>query len=667
MSAQPSAFVPFTPEQRSSFLAYRFGSTLDWSSRILVEINYPVEEIRWFVDAVQGVCKGKEQRIAHATLATRAQRFKNPAQAKSLAKRAIVADREWSRLHRRMIFDIESPKPGEREGKEKRARTRYTDYLTPAAVWAQEAEGRAKKSDEVLWKKDSKHRFTVRQDILAEAIKMLPKFERVEDMPATAQPIDPQPLPIGEYVKQREDRIRAENERVLTRLCEGELWDADEIEDRIVTLEAYYTHIRLELKKKCESARGILEGLRDTRFVRAMNTGEWLDDAELVDEVDAEVDATKGVAHVPLSAAPPSGKDSTKGVAGVPLSVPPSQPDSDTPKATGAPVTKGYAHVPLSTPPAETVSSEFEETVSTAPSLAVDEVPKTKNEALTLQCALEYAAVVIAVFPLWGVSGGLCDCPAGRECRSAGKHPLARFAKNGVKDATTDPAQIKKWFKAHPSANLAIAMGGALRLIALDSDPRNGGDASVCDLVEAHGDAWLETHTVRTGGNGNHFLYRLPEGVEVHKGKIAPGIDVKAAGGYLVAPPSVHASGRTYEVEKNIEIAVAPDWLIEELTRTPDVQPSKVVNFQERQQKPDSTAARFFGAGERNDRLRDVMCGRWTHGYATDENDLYQQMIEVRDARCEFVPNDPPPTDLELWKMAQRTVRKFPRGERATA
>jgi hypothetical protein len=664
-------FVPFTPEERASFLAYRFGSTLDWSSRILVEINYPVEELRWFVDAVQGICRGKEQRIAHATLATRAQRFKNPAQAKVLAKRAITADREWSRLHRRMIFDIESPKPGEREGKDKRARTRYTDYLTPAAVWAQEAEGRAKKSDEVRWKKESKHRFAERQKILTEAVKMLPAFERVEDMPPTAQAKEPCPLSISEYVQQRRDRLLAENERVLARLSEGELIDANEIDDRIAVLEAYYNQVRGEIIKKFQSTRDVLEGLKLTRCVRAMNLGE-VDEADqiadqIADEAPDENCATKGYTHVPLSTETANGKYSTKGYVGVPLSVPPSQPDSDTPKATGAPVTKGYAHVPLSGSPAEAASGEVEETVSTAPKQAVDEVPKTENEALTLQRALEYAAVEIAVFPLWGVSSGICDCPAGRECRSAGKHPLARFAKNGVKDATTDPAQIKTWFKAHPSANLAIAMGGALRLIALDSDPRNGGDASVCDLVEAHGDGWLETHTVRTGGNGNHFLYRLPEGVEVHKGKIAPGVDVKAAGGYLVAPPSVHASGRTYEVEKNIEIAVAPDWLIEELTRSPEVQPSTVINFQERRLKSTSEAARFFSGGERNDGLRDVACGRWTHGYATDAGDLYQQMREVRDTRCEFVPGDPPPDDAWLREMVQRTTQKFARGERATA
>jgi hypothetical protein len=181
--------------------------------------------------------------------------------------------------------------------------------------------------------------------------------------------------------------------------------------------------------------------------------------------------------------------------------------------------------------------------------------------------ALTWAGQGAAVFPLYGVADGVCDCREGSECRSAGKHPLARLVPRSVKDATTDPETIRRWWASAPLANLSVAMGGPHRLLAVDVDPRAGGDASLCDLVEAHGDEWLETFTVRTGGNGHHFIFRLPEGVEVHRAKLAPGIDVKAKGGYLVAAPSAHASGRRYEVEKNTYAAEAPAWLVEELTR----------------------------------------------------------------------------------------------------
>jgi hypothetical protein len=288
-----------------------------------------------------------------------------------------------------------------------------------------------------------------------------------------------------------------------------------------------------------------------------------------------------------------------------------------------------------------------------------------------LEYALEYAAQGIAVFPLHTVFDDICSCRKGSECKSKGKHPRWHRADlpNGVDNASTDPAQIKIWWERWKDANLAIAMGGEHRLIALDSDPRNGGDASVCDLAEAHGNDWFDTYTVRTGGNGNHFLYRLPHGVEVHRKDIAPGVDVKAAGGYLVAPPSVHASGRNYEVINNVEIAVAPDWLIEELTRAADVQPSKVIDFQERSQTYGNAGLRFYADGERNNGLLRLALGRWAHAEQygiNDANDLFQQVREARETRC-AAGKEPPPSDAVLWDMVQRTTRKFARGERVSA
>jgi hypothetical protein len=147
----------FSPEERASFLGWRFGSTLDWASIILTEIGYPVEENRWFVDAVCGIYqrtkahyKDQGVPIPHGALAKRAQRFKNKSQASDLVRSAIERDAEWSRLKRMMIFDVERPKPHERCGKDKRAATKYTDYLTPAAVRFTDPEEVAAEVDEKL-------------------------------------------------------------------------------------------------------------------------------------------------------------------------------------------------------------------------------------------------------------------------------------------------------------------------------------------------------------------------------------------------------------------------------------------------------------------------------------------------------------------------------------
>jgi hypothetical protein len=284
-------------------------------------------------------------------------------------------------------------------------------------------------------------------------------------------------------------------------------------------------------------------------------------------------------------------------------------------------------------------------------------IDSVELESEALPYALDMAAQGIAVFPVYGCTDGVCHCPEGSECRSAGKHPIPSLTPRGVKNATIDPKQIRRWFAKEPHANLAWAMGGLLRLIGVDVDPRSEGDASLCDLVEAHGAAWLETFTVRTGSLGNHFVFRLPEGVEPHRGKLAPGIDLKAEGGYLVAPPSVHASGRRYEVEKNVYIAEAPDWLVAELTRS-EGEPAKVpVDFQAYRDRKSSGGGPIIVEGERNERLFRVGCALWGKGEVGSRAELLQRLMETNVERV-----SPPLAPDEVYKIVDSISSRYPFG-----
>jgi hypothetical protein len=290
--------------------------------------------------------------------------------------------------------------------------------------------------------------------------------------------------------------------------------------------------------------------------------------------------------------------------------------------------------------------------------------------------AQQFAAERIGVLAIWGTADGMCDCPKGSECRSPGKHPHGRLALNGVYSSTGDTAAIRDLFRADPRMNYGLAMGGELNLICVDIDPRNDGDATYYDLCEAHGDgAFPKTFTVRTGGDGWHRLYRMPEEIKAATGelkaKLGPGVDVKAQGGYIVGAGSSHVSGKSYEVEENEYIAPAPEWIVRALRKAAaGDEPEKVIDFQaHRDRKPlaSSGVARTFGRGERNDGLRDVCLGRWVHGWAETPEDLFRQLVEVRDTRCEWAAGDPPPSDSELRDLIQRTVRKYARGQREGA
>src|SRR3954468_8286436 len=72
---------------------------------------------------------------------------------------------------------------------------------------------------------------------------------------------------------------------------------------------------------------------------------------------------------------------------------------------------------------------------------------------------------------------------------------------------------------------------------------------------------------------GRH-LYFLALGLDIpnSSGRIGPGVDVRGAGGYVVAPPSCHASGRRYRWHGLYGgIAMLPHWLARELTTPPAI------------------------------------------------------------------------------------------------
>ena len=157
--------------------------------------------------------------------------------------------------------------------------------------------------------------------------------------------------------------------------------------------------------------------------------------------------------------------------------------------------------------------------------------------------ALAYAARGWHVFPCHSARAGRCSCGA-PACQHAGKHPRTL---HGLKDATTDPALITRWWQQWPDANVAVATGAVSGLVALDEDPRHGGDVSLDLLTHEHGPL-PETVEALTGGGGRHLLFLHP-GVPLKSGtdRLGPGLDVKADGGYIIAAPSMHPSGQLYE------------------------------------------------------------------------------------------------------------------------
>lgn len=136
-------------------------------------------------------------------------------------------------------------------------------------------------------------------------------------------------------------------------------------------------------------------------------------------------------------------------------------------------------------------------------------------------------------------------------CRDKSKKPATR---HGFKDATTDADTIRRWWSGSPNKNLAIVTGAVSGLVVIDIDPRHGGDETLSDWMAEHGDL-PPTPKVATGGGGFHLYFKHPADCTVpcRPNVFGSGVDIKADGGYVLAPPSVHPSGEPYrwEVARN--------------------------------------------------------------------------------------------------------------------
>lgn len=178
-------------------------------------------------------------------------------------------------------------------------------------------------------------------------------------------------------------------------------------------------------------------------------------------------------------------------------------------------------------------------------------------QPLTIDYALHYASLGMPVIPLL----------------TRGKKPVGRLVPNGRNDATTDPQIIQQWFSGN-DYNVGIVTGKESKIFVLDQDDKDQGNLSLSKLESKYG-ALPPTLTQRTG-NGMHYFFEMPDTLELSNSakKVAPGIDIRGKGGYVVAAPSTHENGNTYtwlvDSPPNRElISKAPPWLINLIAGAP--------------------------------------------------------------------------------------------------
>jgi hypothetical protein len=230
------------------------------------------------------------------------------------------------------------------------------------------------------------------------------------------------------------------------------------------------------------------------------------------------------------------------------------------------------------------------------------------------EAALAYAAQGYHVFPCWEGS----KAPA---------------TPRGHKDASCAGERVTRLFE-RSSVNVAIATGPS-GLVVIDIDGEVG--ARSMEALRLEGDI-PETYTVETRSGGRHYYFTAPAGVNIKSSQgtatagLAPGIDVRADGGYVVAPPSFveadsKASAGSYTVAVDADVQALPTWLAERLVKgiNADQKPADSVCTSVEHQFPDTP--------ENIARIQAGLDLRTSADGWSSEQQWFLTMLEVRSLR----------------------------------
>jgi putative DNA primase/helicase len=233
--------------------------------------------------------------------------------------------------------------------------------------------------------------------------------------------------------------------------------------------------------------------------------------------------------------------------------------------------------------------------------------------------------------------------------RPRDKAPLTA---GGFYNATTDQAQIRHWWQQWPDANVGIACG-ASGLVVIDIDAKNGagGLESWADLRQELGSDIDDTPTVETPTGGLHLYYAaIDRSIRNSTSQLANGIDVRGEGGYVVAPPSEHPEGGTYNWALNCgphecELDPLPEGIAERLRG-----PQKLVLDSD---SSNGSGDAIITTGQRNATLTSLAGTMRRRGMTCDA--IVAALLAENSARC-----SPPLHDDEVTRIALSVARYDP-------
>lgn len=249
--------------------------------------------------------------------------------------------------------------------------------------------------------------------------------------------------------------------------------------------------------------------------------------------------------------------------------------------------------------------------------------------------ALDYAARGWAVFPL----------------KERDKVPAVA---GGFKVATTDEDEIDGAWEHRPALNVGIATGsmsGGLIVIDLDVHEERGEDGTdaLWEWEREHGEL-PETVSAKTGSGGVHLYYQANTPISSSV-NTELGVDVRAEGGYVVAPPSVHPNGQPYAWDnspEDFDVAPADERVLEFV---------KFVQGGELKRKAKFKLPKEIKEGCRNTTLHKYGSSMQSRGFSDSE--IYAGLVGANIAACK------PPLPQEDVDKIYQSVLGYEKGNGA--
>jgi len=196
-------------------------------------------------------------------------------------------------------------------------------------------------------------------------------------------------------------------------------------------------------------------------------------------------------------------------------------------------------------------------------------------------------------------------------------------------------AMIEAGSKMWPEANIGVCTGAVSGLVVLDVDAPKGGVESLVGLEQSYHS--LPETVQQLTGRGQHYVFAHP-GAHVKNGvqTLGPGLDIRGDGGYIIAAPSLHETGRRYAWEivhdpEDVALAPMPNWLL--------------ALCRETRRRDGISAGDPIPRGKRNDTLFRVGCGFRARGCS--ESVILAALRAMNDSQCH-----PPLTDEEVAHIA---------------